>query len=197
MDLNKPVPSMDVFVFDDEAEFANDFATMLTRRGLRTHAATTKNDALRLVRNFSYEHYCVDVETPWDRQFGIDLIHNIREHSPDAYIEVISAHTKYRSRINEIGANGFVHKPIETVEYAQKLAQKKKREDRIDVFVNRTATILNENPEIKRLLVDVIGKQVPSVGSRTKKMIELKRASEKYLSDTGSILKMIAKARGK
>ena len=184
-----------VFVFDDEELFVKPFSRQLRKSGFRVHSAKDRKRAYRLIRSNYYDGYCVDIHTEWEYTFGIDLIKEIRRINPNPYIDIISGHPQHKKSLKKIGANHFTEKPIKFKRYAKELKNKiikniihenyklshDFQSESMDNYITDTIKILHENEDIKKIMLDIFGKELPELSERVKKLENLYELSNSYL----------------
>lgn len=193
------------FIFDDEDLFTKPFARALRKKGFKVHTAKKKDHAEKLVSKEEYDVYCIDIKTGWSPTYGFDLIDKIRNKNPKACVDVVSAHRQYKKRAKQIGVS-FSDKPIDHNYYFDKLLKL------INVYSNSDQEIfqngtnfdkslseylidavrkLDENQEIRFILIDIFGKEIPELESKVRELEEdIGKTAENYIKGTEKILKM-------
>ena len=193
-----------LFVFDDQELFVKPFSRQLRRTGFRVHSAKDRKRALSLVKTNSYNAYCIDIHADWDYTFGLELISKIRARNPNSYIDIVSGHPQYKETLNKIGADHFTDKPIEYKEYANSLLKTIRnkmlvdignldfsfKKDTLDDYITNILKVLESEPEIKYILLEIFGKEIPEIRHRVKELEKLNAVSQSYLKGSDRILKI-------
>ncbi len=185
-----------VFIFDDEELFTRSFSRQMRKAGFIVHSATKKIGAYSLIGKNCYDAFCIDIETPWSLNFGEELIGKIRTKCPDAYVEIVTAHGKYRKYLNSIGANDITIKPFDVPKYASKLENileknhrkmNKLNENIVDQYTVEAAHILNSSKEVRDIFNNVLSQEIPSIANsvvRVKELTNLVDSIQHRISDT-------------
>lgn len=108
-----------LLVVDDEVDMCWALENILGKRGIKVHAATRGQEALRLVRKNFYKAVLLDAKLP--DLSGLEVAEKIRALSPESRIVVISGY--YYSDDPEIQKGlesglfaGFLTKPFDVTE---------------------------------------------------------------------------------
>ncbi|MCB2170989.1 MAG: response regulator [Deltaproteobacteria bacterium] len=199
--LNRPT----VFFFDDEENAVKSLGRQLRKEGFLVHTAHEKRRTMHCLNNNIYDVYCVDIQTPWSLTYGIQLIKKIREKNPHAFIDIVSAHREYSSRIEEIGADHFTEKPIDDIhEYANNLMENiynklflldnplfgEGSTNDLNNYILRTINVLKENPEIRTIMLEIFGKELPVIKHQALELEKLANISKKYMEGSQRMIKL-------
>jgi DNA-binding NtrC family response regulator len=105
-----------ILVVDDEQNLVNLLEMVLTRRGYQVHAASTVEDAQKLIERIAFDLALIDIKIgPHD---GLWLLDEIRKSRPNTKAIVITAYptrdTQLRSQ--QKGAAAYFTKPLDLPE---------------------------------------------------------------------------------
>jgi two-component system, NtrC family, response regulator PilR len=100
-------------VIDDEPDIRELIALTLTRMDVESVPAGTKDEALSLLQQRSFDLCLTDMRLP-DGD-GLELVEWIQQHAPGLPVAVITAHGNVESAVQALkaGAFDFVSKPVE------------------------------------------------------------------------------------
>jgi CheY-like chemotaxis protein len=103
-------------VVDDDDAGRRMLCRVLQRRGFSVTEASDGASGLELVRTERPDALLLDLRMPGELS-GIDVIHRLRQDPDIANIPVVvvsaSVHTDVRRLIADIGADGFIEKPVD------------------------------------------------------------------------------------
>lgn len=110
-----------VLLVDDEAELIFTMAERLTLRGLAAVAATTGDDALRLLKEKAFDIVVLDVKMPGIS--GIDLLTKIRELHPRTKIILQTGRASQKESEEALrkGAFDYLVKPVNIDKLIEKM----------------------------------------------------------------------------
>ena len=111
MNLNRA--SHNVLIVDDEQDVCFLLKSMLMANGIKASACFDVTSCLRIVPNANLSHIILDITLPDGS--GLDLLPKVKSMVPKAKIYMHSAQDTAENRklANELGANGFLKKPID------------------------------------------------------------------------------------
>ena len=179
-----------LFYFDDDEVYLDLIAKRFEAENYIIDTSSTMEDAINNIDSNSYDAYLIDMETPKDRTAGIKLIKRIRESGHTSLVDIISAHTQYRKKLDDIGANAYTEKPIENfhayaVELRNKLLQTfdSKQEDiELTLYLINLVETLNESEETRRIVLDIFGRELPTLKNKVDELRKLNEVTDSYIT---------------
>lgn len=153
-----------ILIVDDEALVRNFLAETLKRKNLDVTTAENGHQALGLIKDQMFDMIITDMKMP--DLTGIDLLHKIKEISPQTIVVVITAHGSIENAVEamRLGAYNYLIKPFspDTIE-----AILEKAKEHISLVhenqylrqqVNDTGAsslVIGESAAIKKIMEDV------------------------------------------
>jgi DNA-binding NtrC family response regulator len=117
-----------VLLVDDEKEFIETLSERMRTRDLDVSTATSAADALKLVREHSYDAIVLDLMMP--EMDGLEALKVLRERNPELQVILLTGQGSVAKGIEamKLGAMDFLEKPadIETLTRKIKKAQARK-----------------------------------------------------------------------
>jgi DNA-binding response OmpR family regulator len=103
---------LNVILVDDENEFVTTLAERLSLRGIAIRAATSGDDAMRLIEADQPQAVVLDVCMP--DVGGLSVLRQIRARYPQIRVFLLSAHASTRDGIEgmRLGAVDYLIKPL-------------------------------------------------------------------------------------
>jgi DNA-binding response OmpR family regulator len=103
---------LNVLLVDDENEFVTTLAERLSLRGIAIRAATSGDDAMRLIEADQPQAVVLDVCMP--DVGGLSVLRQIRARYPQIRVFLLSAHASTRDGIEgmRLGAVDYLIKPL-------------------------------------------------------------------------------------
>lgn len=104
--------SQDIMIVDDQRALREEVAEFLRSQGLRCAAASSGREALQLAKERDFTVILVDIKLP--DISGIELTDQLRRHSPESLILIITAHPSIDTVVSALrmGALDYMTKPL-------------------------------------------------------------------------------------
>jgi DNA-binding response OmpR family regulator len=105
-----------ILIIEDEIELANDIEQFLSAQRYMCERASTYNEALQKISNYSYDCILLDLMLPGGN--GMDILNLLKCENRNDGIIIISAKNSLDDKINglKIGADDFLSKPFHQAE---------------------------------------------------------------------------------
>lgn len=137
---DRPLPTLDVLVVDDESRIRRTVRMCLEDDGQRVETVGSADEAIHAAERKSFDMAFVDLRLPG--QSGMELIPELLDRLPWVKIVVITAHASVESAVEAMkrGAVDYLPKPFSTSEVrmaARKVAELRALEDRVDALESR------------------------------------------------------------
>jgi len=102
-----------VLLVDDELEFTDTLAERMTARGLEVDIAANGPEALKMIKEKSYDVILLDLVMPG--MDGIESMKKLLGENPDLQIVLLTGHATLEKGIEAVkmGAQDFIEKPAD------------------------------------------------------------------------------------
>jgi DNA-binding NtrC family response regulator len=119
-----------ILVVDDEESVCRSVSKILSRKGFVVDAAMTADDAVRRIKETSFDLVITDLMMP--KTDGMELLRIIRDHYPELNVIMITGYASIESAVKavKLGAAGYLPKPFtpdELMAVTDKALQARKR----------------------------------------------------------------------
>lgn len=113
-----------VLVVDDEKDFLETLVSRLKKRKIDTHGAKSGEDALKLIKNRSFDVVILDIKMPGGMD-GIEALRAIKKIQPLTEVILLTGHASVETSIEgmKLGAFDYVLKPVKLEELLPKMLQ--------------------------------------------------------------------------
>lgn len=144
---------MKVLIIEDEFEIRELISSFLRGEGFVVEEADTFCEACEKVNLYEYDCVIVDITLPDGN--GLDLITELKQHTSDTCIIVVSARNSTEDKIRglDIGADDYLSKPFELAELNARIKSVMRRKR----FAGHADVIFNELrilPDSRQLFVN-------------------------------------------
>jgi DNA-binding response OmpR family regulator len=108
-----------ILVVDDEQTVCNSVKRILSRRGYDVSQALNVDDAVRLIKEMSFDLVITDLMIPGTS--GMELLEIVRDHYPDLDVIMITGYASIESAVKatRLGASAYLPKPFTPDELAR------------------------------------------------------------------------------
>lgn len=122
-----------VLVVDDEKDFLETLVSRLKKRKIDTHGAKSGEDALKLIKNRSFDVVILDIKMPGGMD-GIEALRAIKKIQPLTEVILLTGHASVETSIEgmKLGAFDYVLKPVKLEELLPKMLQAFEKKDNHD-----------------------------------------------------------------
>jgi DNA-binding NtrC family response regulator len=122
-----------VLVVDDEKDFLETLVSRLKKRKIDTHGAKSGEDALKLIKNRSFDVVILDIKMPGGMD-GIEALRVIKKIQPLTEVILLTGHASVETSIEgmKLGAFDYVLKPVKLEELLPKMLQAFEKKDNHD-----------------------------------------------------------------
>ncbi|MBF0321044.1 MAG: response regulator [Nitrospirae bacterium] len=116
-----------ILLVDDEKQFLDTLSQRLEVRGLNVESVTSGEDALRMVKDKSFDAIVLDLTMPG--LDGIEVLHRIKAEHPDLQIIMLTGHATVDKTVAAMkeGAVDFLEKPVDINTLINKIDEAKRR----------------------------------------------------------------------
>lgn len=130
-----------VLVVDDEKDFLETLVNRLNKRNINTTGVLSGEEALKLVKERTFDVVILDVKMPGGMD-GIEVLREIKRFQPLVEVLLLTGHASVETSIEgmKLGAFDYLLKPIKLEELTTKLAQAFEKKDSHEQKI-RTARI--------------------------------------------------------
>lgn len=130
-----------VLVVDDEKDFLETLVNRLNKRNINTTGVLSGEEALKLVKERTFDVVILDVKMPGGMD-GIEVLREIKRIQPLVEVLLLTGHASVETSIEgmKLGAFDYLLKPIKLEELTTKLAQAFEKKDSHEQKI-RTARI--------------------------------------------------------
>jgi len=123
-----------ILVVDDEESVCKSVSKILSRKGFVVDAAMTADDAVRRIKETSFDLVITDLMMP--KTDGMELLRIIRDHYPELNVIMITGYASIESAVKavKLGAAGYLPKPFtpdELMAVTDKALQARKRAPKV------------------------------------------------------------------
>ena len=134
-----------VLVVDDEDDFLETITKRLKKRNVDAHAARSGEEALKLLKEKTFDAVVLDVKMPGGMD-GIETLAEIKKIQPLAEVILLTGHASVETSIDglKLGAFDYLMKPIKLEELLKKIAEAIDKKDTHDQKIR--------SAQIKKLL---------------------------------------------
>jgi DNA-binding response OmpR family regulator len=103
---------MKLLVIEDEADLLTEITLYMTEQGFLCETATTYQEAEDKLSAYEYEAIILDIGLPGGS--GLDLLRDLKKHSPQSGILIVSAKDSLRDKLTglDTGADDYITKPF-------------------------------------------------------------------------------------
>ncbi len=151
-----------ILVADDEEGIRESLSGILEDEGYEVITASSGEDALSLLKEYSPEIILLDVWMPGGID-GLETLKNIRETNQEAAIIMISGHANIDMAVQAIklGAHDFLEKPLSLekvlilIRRALERLQLEKENKELKSVITGRQKMIGESPQIKALKEDI------------------------------------------
>ena len=136
--------SIKVLLVDDEKEFTSILSERMKSRGLTVDIANTGPDAIKKVKEKSYDAIILDLAMP--EMDGIEAMKHLLQENPDLQVIFLTGHATLEKGIEavKLGAVEFMEKPVDINKLLDKVNEAKTKKTQI--------TEMKTEKEIKDIL---------------------------------------------
>jgi DNA-binding NtrC family response regulator len=101
-----------ILVVDDEENVCHSIKKILTRRGFEVSQALTVDDAVKLIKEMTFDLVITDMMIPGTS--GLELLQIIRDHYPELEVIMITGYASIESAVSatKLGATAYLPKPF-------------------------------------------------------------------------------------
>ncbi len=112
-----------VIVDDDENILKSLKRFFLTKEGIEIITESNPQEAVNLVKNDKIHIMLVDIQMP--QMSGLDVLKMVKEEDPLVQVIIMTAYSSIERVIRafELGANDFILKPFESLDYVWKIVE--------------------------------------------------------------------------
>jgi DNA-binding NtrC family response regulator len=130
-----------VLVVDDEKDFLETLVNRLNKRNINTTGVLSGEEALKLVKERTFDVVILDVKMPGGMD-GIEVLREIKRIQPLVEVLLLTGHASVETSIDgmKLGAFDYLLKPVKLEELTSKLAQAFEKKDSHEQKI-RTARI--------------------------------------------------------
>jgi DNA-binding NtrC family response regulator len=132
-----------ILVVDDEENVCQSIKKVLSRRGYDVSQALTVDDAVKLIKEMTFDLVITDMMIPGTS--GLELLQIIRDHYPELEVIMITGYASIESAVNatKLGATAYLPKPFTPDELT------KITENTLSVKVTKAKRQAAKTPEVK------------------------------------------------
>jgi DNA-binding NtrC family response regulator len=118
------MPQPNILVVDDEGDFLETLMNRLKKRKLSTLGCASGEEAVRLVKEHSFDVVVLDIKMPGGMD-GIETLREIKKIQPEAEVILLTGHASLETSMEgmQYGAYDYLLKPIKLEDLLEKLAQ--------------------------------------------------------------------------
>lgn len=162
------MPKSSILIVDDEPSMREFLEIMLHREGYKVSAASSGQEALKMLNDEIYDLIVSDIQMPGVS--GLDLLRNVKETSPETLVIMITAYASTETAVEAMkdGAYDYITKPfkVDEIRLIIEKALEKKRLEVENTLLKREfrerysfGNILGDSPEMLRVydLIEKIG----------------------------------------